>query len=76
MQISDNARHIFGLFSSFQYQMLFKLSHLYINLAYYAASLDFGLLYAARRDFFTLICGLRRRFSGRCENILALALNF
>jgi hypothetical protein len=44
MQISMQQKYIFGLISSFQYQLLFKLRHFWSKLVYYAASLDFGLL--------------------------------
>ncbi len=44
-------------FYSYQCQLLFKLSHFNVDLAYYATSLDFGLFDAARRSFSSLICG-------------------
>jgi len=45
MQISDNIRNIFGLFSSFQNKLFITLSLFKIKLAYYASPLDFSLLY-------------------------------
>ena len=54
--------------------MLFKLSHFYVDFAYYATSLDFSPFDAARGAFSSLICGPQGHISSQCSPCIVLSL--
>jgi len=66
--------HIFGLFFLVSISIAFKLSYIWINLAYNVTSCDLDRLNTARRAFITLICGPRSHYPSQCGPCIGLNL--